>query len=296
MVHMTSKVKVSVIVPVWNDERRVVKCINALKNQQFVPEAYEIIIIDNGSTDRTFEEIQGIEGITVLQELKPGSYAARNKGLSVAKGHYVAFTDSDCVPDKNWLASLIECAETQRDIGVVAGDVSFFKDEADEIDDASLAYESFFSMNQEEYARKGVCITANWLSKKKTLLELGGFNAKLKSGGDHDMAKRLTNNGLSVVFCKQAVVAHPARNKQEILKKRRRVIGGSWDKTDGKLKSIKLLWEAVKLYIKRTLLVFFSNEASLKQRLSVFGIISAIFFVSLSEIAKLTVGQQSTRS
>ncbi|WP_334059326.1 glycosyltransferase [Alteromonas sp. S005] len=293
---MTSKVKVSVIVPVWNDERRVVKCINALKNQQFVPEAYEIIIIDNGSTDRTFEEIQGIEGITVLQELKPGSYAARNKGLSVAKGHYVAFTDSDCVPDKNWLASLIECAETQRDIGVVAGDVSFFKDEADEIDDASLAYESFFSMNQEEYARKGVCITANWLSKKKTLLELGGFNAKLKSGGDHDMAKRLTNNGLSVVFCKQAVVAHPARNKQEILKKRRRVIGGSWDKTDGKLKSIKLLWEAVKLYIKRTLLVFFSNEASLKQRLSVFGIISAIFFVSLSEIAKLTVGQQSTRS
>ncbi|MAI36953.1 glycosyltransferase family 2 protein [Alteromonas sp.] len=293
---MTSKVKVSVIVPVWNDERRVVKCINALKNQQFVPEAYEIIIIDNGSTDRTFEEIQGIEGITVFQELKPGSYAARNKGLSVAKGHYVAFTDSDCVPDKNWLASLIECAETQRDIGVVAGDVSFFKDEADEIDDASLAYESFFSMNQEEYARKGVCITANWLSKKKTLLELGGFNAKLKSGGDHDMAKRLTNNGLSVVFCKQAVVAHPARNKQEILKKRRRVIGGSWDKTDGKLKSIKLLWEAVKLYIKRTLLVFFSNEASLKQRLSVFGIISAIFFVSLSEIAKLTVGQQSTRS
>lgn len=293
---MTSNVKVSVIVPVWNDERRVVKCINALKNQQFVPEAYEIIIIDNGSTDRTFEEIQGIEGITVLQELKPGSYAARNKGLSVAKGHYVAFTDSDCVPDKNWLASLIECAETQRDIGVVAGDVSFFKDEADEIDDASLAYESFFSMNQEEYARKGVCITANWLSKKKTLLELGGFNAKLKSGGDHDMAKRLTNNGLSVVFCKQALVAHPARNKQEILKKRRRVIGGSWDKTDGKLKSIKLLWEAVKLYIKRTLLVFFSNEASLKQRLSVFRIISAIFFVSLSEIAKLTAGQQSTRS
>ncbi len=244
---MTSNVKVSVIVPVWNDERRVVKCINALKNQQFVPEAYEIIIIDNGSTDRTFEEIQRIEGITVLQELQPGSYAARNKGLSVAKGHYVAFTDSDCVPDKNWLASLIECAETQRDIGVVAGDVSFFKDDADIIDDASLAYESFFSMNQEEYARKGVCITANWLSKKKTLLELGGFNAKLKSGGDHDMAKRLTNNGLSVVFCKQAVVAHPARNKQEILKKRRRVIGGSWDKTDGKLKSIKLLWEAVKL-------------------------------------------------
>lgn len=101
---MTSNVKVSVIVPVWNDERRVVKCINALKNQQFVPEAYEIIIIDNGSTDRTFEEIQRIEGITVLQELQPGSYAARNKGLSAAKGHYVAFTDSDCIQIKTgWL-------------------------------------------------------------------------------------------------------------------------------------------------------------------------------------------------
>lgn len=293
---MTSKVKVSVIVPVWNDARRVVKCIKALKNQKLSPEAYEIIVIDNGSTDATFEEVQRIDGISVLQEVKPGSYAARNKGLSVAQGHYVAFTDSDCLPDENWLASLIECAETHSNIGVVAGDVSFFKDEADEIDDASLAYESFFSMNQEEYARKGVCITANWLSKKEALLSLGGFNAKLKSGGDHDMAKRLTERGFDVVFCKQATVAHPARNKQEILKKRRRVIGGSWDKTDSKFKSVKLLWEAVKLYIKRTLLLLFSNKASLKQRLSVFGIISAIFFVSLSEIAKLTAGQQSTRS
>lgn len=293
---MNSKIKVSVIIPVWNDALRVIKCVNALKNQKFAPEAYEIIVVDNGSTDSTFEKLREVNHITVLRELKPGSYAARNKGLSVAKGRYVAFTDSDCVPDENWLVSLTECAETQAKLGAVAGDVSFFKDDADNIDDASLAYENFFSMNQEEYARKGTCITANWLSKKETLIELGGFNAKLKSGGDHDMAKRLTNNGLSVVFCKQAVVAHPARNKQEILKKRRRVIGGSWDKTDGKFKSINLLWQAVKLYIKRTLLVFFSNETSFKQKLSVFGIISAIFFVSLSEIAKLTAGQQSTRS
>ncbi|ANB22846.1 hypothetical protein A6K25_17175 [Alteromonas stellipolaris] len=293
---MTSKIKVSVIVPVWNDARRIVKCINALKAQQFASESYEIIIVDNGSKDNTFEVISKIDGITALQEFSAGSYAARNKGLSIAKGYYAAFTDADCIPDENWLAELVECAEHTENVGVVAGDIHFFKDEVDVVDDASIAYENFFSMDQEAYAKKGVCITANWLSKKDKLLELGGFNAKVKSGGDHDMAKRLTNTGLNVIFCRQATVKHPARNKYEILKKRRRVIGGAWDKTDQKFKSFKLIWDAIKLYIKRTLLVFFTNKASLKQRLAVFGVITSIFVVSLSEILKLAAGQQSARS
>ena len=110
------------------------------------------------------------------------------------------------------------------------------------------------------------------------------------------MAKRLTQSGLRVVFCSEALVKHPARNKSEILKKRRRVIGGAWDKTEQKFKSIKLTWDAIKLYVKRTLIVFFTSNASFKERISVFGVITSIFFVSLSEILKLAGGKQSARS
>jgi len=293
---MTSKIKVSVIVPVWNDARRIVKCVNALKAQHFAKGTFEIIIVDNGSNDDTFKVVSEIDGITAIQEFAPGSYAARNKGLSIAKGGYVAFTDADCVPDEKWLEELVNCAEKQKDFGVIAGDIHFFKDEDEEVDEASIAYENFFSMDQEAYAKKGVCITANWLSKREDLLHLGGFNAKVKSGGDHDMAKRLTQSGLRVVFCSEALVKHPARNKSEILKKRRRVIGGAWDKTEQKFKSIKLTWDAIKLYVKRTLIVFFTSNASFKERISVFGVITSIFFVSLSEILKLAGGKQSARS
>lgn len=293
---MSNNLKVSVIVPVWNDPKRIVKCVEALKNQTMPFEHYEIIVVDNGSTDETYSVIQQIEGITALQEFGAGSYAARNAALDLAKGEYVAFTDADCIPDSNWVESLVVCAEESPNFGVIAGEVKFFKHPDDNVENAAIAYESLFSMNQKAYALQGVCITANWLSKREVILNHGGFNSRVKSGGDHDMANRLTKSGLDVIYCPQALVLHPARNYTEILKKRRRVIGGTWDKTESSTKALKLIWQAIKLYIKRTFIIIGSNKISLGQKFSVFRVISSIFFVSMSEIFKLSSGHQSTRS
>lgn len=293
---MSKNLKVSVIVPVWNDSKRIVKCIEALKSQSISPELYEIIVVDNGSTDDTYSVVSDIGGIIALQELKAGSYAARNTALSIARGEYVAFTDADCIPNSDWLSCMVECADKATDLGVVAGEVTFFRDSEDKVENAAIAYESLFSMNQELYAKQGVCITANWLSKRNVLIEHGAFNSTVKSGGDHEMAHRLTAAGLRVVYCGEAIVAHPARNYSEILKKRRRVIGGSWDKTKSRHKVPILMWQALKLYIKRTLLITFSKKVNLREKISIFRVISSIFAVSLSEIFKLSTGQQSTRS
>ena len=235
---MSKSVLVSIIVPVWNDKARILACIEALKQQRIDFAATEIIIVDNNSTDNTYETLLDVEGIKLLQEAAPGSYAARNKGLNSASGKFVAFTDSDCVPDINWLNALIASYKDSPNVGVVAGDVQFFKDEYSNAEDSALLYESIFSMNQESYASQGLCITANWLSERSLLLEQGGFDSRLKSGGDHEMAKRLSSQGYSVIFSKEAVVNHPARNKREIFKKRRRVIGGAWDKSSGAIKGL----------------------------------------------------------
>jgi glycosyltransferase involved in cell wall biosynthesis len=293
---MSKNLKVSVIVPVWNDAKRIIKCVEALKNQTMSLEHYEIIVVDNGSTDETYEVVSGLEGIIPLQESEPGSYAARNAALDIAKGEYVAFTDADCIPDSNWVESLVVCAEESPNFGVIAGEVKFFKHPDDNVENAAIAYESLFSMNQKAYALQGVCITANWLSKREVILNHGGFNSRVKSGGDHEMANRLTKSGLDVIYCPQALVLHPARNYTEILKKRRRVIGGTWDKTESSTKALKLIWQAIKLYIKRTFIIIGSNKISLGQKFSVFRVISSIFFVSMSEIFKLSSGHQSTRS
>ena len=86
----------------------------------------EVIIIDNGSTDGTYEFLQErvkeieTETFCLLQCLTPGSYAARNEGLRVASGDYVAFTDSDCLVSSDWLTSLLECWNEQQDDILVA--------------------------------------------------------------------------------------------------------------------------------------------------------------------------------
>jgi len=151
-------------------------------------------------------------------------------------------------------------------------------------------------MDQKTYASQGVCITANWLSKRSKILELSGFNTNLKSGGDHEMAQRITQTGSRVVYCPSATVSHPARNRAEILRKRRRVIGGAWDKSQTSLKPIILVWRAVKLYAKRTLIILLSRKVRLSNKFSIFGVISSIFFVSLIEIFKLSIGHESSRS
>ncbi|GFD68755.1 glycosyltransferase family 2 protein [Alteromonas sp. KUL106] len=293
---MISDIAISVIVPVWNDSYRVLKCIDALKSQTLPKEKFEIIVVDNGSQDNTFEVLQQLEGITVLQECTPGSYAARNKAISVANGAILAFTDSDCLPEKTWLENLVSCINSDENIGIVAGEIKFFEAENDDVEREALAFESMFSMNQKKYAEKGLCITANWCSKKSVLEAHSGFRTDLKSGGDHDMSRRIVDSGLKVKYCEEAKVYHPARNKQELLKKRRRVIGGSWDKSNGKFKTFTLLKNSSKLFLKRLFKAISISNYSVYEKVLIIKMLFLILGVSISEVLKLTLGKESSRS
>lgn len=72
----------------------------------FPANEYEILAVDNNSTDGSLELLSKFEGIRVLRENKQGSYAARNLAVRESKGEFLAFTDSDCMPLPNWLKSI----------------------------------------------------------------------------------------------------------------------------------------------------------------------------------------------
>jgi len=97
---------ISVIVPFLNEELYIERCIRSLLAQDFDKDQYELIFIDNGSTDRSAEIVRGFPGIIFMKEEKRSSYAARNKGLGVAKGEIVAFTDADCIIQPDWLTQI----------------------------------------------------------------------------------------------------------------------------------------------------------------------------------------------
>lgn len=99
----------SIIVPVLNEPAYLHGCLQALRNLDYPTELYEIIFIDNGSTDESIEILQReIDGapITLLQEPQRDAYLARNRGIATARGRFIAFTDADCTVAPDWLKRL----------------------------------------------------------------------------------------------------------------------------------------------------------------------------------------------
>ena len=107
----------SVIVPFHNEEEHIEKCVQALLNQSIDRSEYEIFFVDNNSTDKSASIVRKYLGINLLYENKQSSYSARNKGIQSSKGEIVAFTDADCVVDRDWLKNLSACLkESGQDI------------------------------------------------------------------------------------------------------------------------------------------------------------------------------------
>lgn len=218
---------VSVVVPVWNGEASVRACLEALTSQTYPRDRYEVLLIDNGSTDRTVEIARGVAGVAVLSEPAPGSYAARNTGLHQARGEIVAFTDADCAPRTNWLENGVRALCAHPESGVVGGHVALYHDGKGS--DACAKYDQLFSMFQSASVERGQCATANWFARRDLMLAHGGFDASLKSGGDWELSARIAAAGRRAVFAPDAVVEHPARSTfDELARKRRRTVGGYW--------------------------------------------------------------------
>lgn len=115
--------KISVVIPAYNEEELLGSCLEALNNQTVEP--FEIIVVDNNSTDKT-AEIAKKYGAKVLFEPKQGAAYARNTGYQVAKGDVLARTDADTIVPKNWIEKLQQAFEKEN-VAIVCGGVQYHK-------------------------------------------------------------------------------------------------------------------------------------------------------------------------
>jgi len=111
---------ISFIIPVYNAEETIGKCIESIMNQDLEIEK-EILVIDNGSADRSLEIAQSYPDVRCFRESKRGPAATRNKGLENAKGDYIAFVDSDVVLPKDWLSKGMEKLKNNTSLAAVGG-------------------------------------------------------------------------------------------------------------------------------------------------------------------------------
>jgi glycosyltransferase involved in cell wall biosynthesis len=115
---------ISVIVPFLNEEKHIEGCLNALLHQDRPEGQYELIFVDNGSTDRSAEILRRSSRVRLLAEPERDPYLARNRGIQSARGEILAFTDADCRPDRAWLTVLAE-AFLDPGVDVVLGSLLY---------------------------------------------------------------------------------------------------------------------------------------------------------------------------
>jgi len=222
---------VSAIVPVFNNAAGIRNALDALVAQSYPRRLYEIVVADNGSTDGTQKLVKQYCEVypdlvrMVVEDNMQSSYAARNKGLRLARGEILAFLDSDCIPETHWIeAGVRALLETPASCGGGAL-VFFFRSQQPNI------YESFDSirkLNQKVYIEKaGFAATANFFIRRELFEKYGLFRSDLTSGGDYEFGRRLTKADEKMIFIPKAVVRHPARATfGAILKKSRRIALG----------------------------------------------------------------------
>ena len=217
---------VSVIVPVLNREKFIGKCIESLLELDYP--SYEIIVIDNKSTDRTMEIISKYP-IKVFENEQRGSYVTRNKGVDNAKGDIIAFTDSDCVVDKNWLKNLVR-NYTDDKIGGVCGEILSYppKSIIEKFSDI-IGINRVDLINQIVPKRKvelkrdsniflsAVFVTANCSFRREVFFELEKFDTEYISGGDVGFGWKVLKAGYKLIYDPEAVVWHKHRETTKAL-------------------------------------------------------------------------------
>lgn len=197
---------VSVISPVLNGERHIRQCIEGLMNVDYPKGRYEIIFVDNGSSDGTVEIIKEYETVKLLVKENVKVGAVRNYGARHARGEILAFIDSDCIADRKWLQNAIHCL-VDRQHGIVG---SHYKVP----NGCSLIGRAWAARSA--YKRQEGEITyipaGNLFISKELFDSVGGFDGSLLSSEDVDLCQRIRDKGGSVFSNLAIAVYHLGDN------------------------------------------------------------------------------------
>jgi len=195
---------ISVIIPAYNAAETLGGCLAALLDQSTPRGEYEVIVVDDGSTDRTREVAKKYD-VHLLSQPNQGPGAARNLGVNQARGEIILFTDADCVPTKEWIEEMIK---PFAEPGVVAVKGAYRTRQR-----ALLARfiqaefeERYALLERERYVD---FVDSHSAAYRKTgFLAAGGFDPGFLLSEDVDLSYKLSRLGHKMVFNPQAIVYH----------------------------------------------------------------------------------------
>jgi len=203
--------KVSVVVCAYNAEATMEECLESLRPDRVRYPNYEVIVVDDGSTDRTKEISERYPDYRLISHENRGLSVARNEGILAATGEIVAFTDSDCAVDPDWLTYLVHRLQSNHEFAAVGGP-NLPPPESDWVQEVvarSPGGPTHVLLSDWEAEHIPGCNMAFW---RKHLIDVGLFDPIYRAAGDDvDICWRLQNAGHKIGFAAAALVWHRRR-------------------------------------------------------------------------------------
>jgi cellulose synthase/poly-beta-1,6-N-acetylglucosamine synthase-like glycosyltransferase len=207
VIAMTEPVpRISVVVPAFQESARIERCLAALARQTLPREQYEVIVVDDGSSDDTASRAGRCGARVVRLISNQGPAQARNAGVAAARCEIVVFTDADCEPTRDFLAALTTPLLQDPRVGASKG--TYLSNQRSLVARfVQLEYESRY---RHTAARSSVDFVDTYAAcyRRSDLVRLGGFDPRYRRCEDQELSFRLADSGVNMRFTPDARTYH----------------------------------------------------------------------------------------
>ena len=197
---------ISVIIPAHNAAKTINVCLQAMQKQQMASAIHcEIIVVNDGSTDETAAIATSAKVKVINHARKRGAAAARNSGISAARGEIILFTDADCIPQENWVTEMIRPFADKAIIGCKGIYTTSQPELVARF--VQIEYEDKYDLLHTQ-SHIDFIDTYSAAYRADILKSCGGFDERIFYVEDQELSFRLAAQGHAMVFQPTAVVNH----------------------------------------------------------------------------------------
>ena len=209
-----SSASISIVIPAFNAQKTIAQTLQAVLSQDY-EQLFEVIVVDDGSTDKTAQIVQSFQQVRYIYQPNSGPATARNRGIDESHGELVCFTDSDCLPRTDWISELVRYF-SEPNIAVVAGSYGIANDK--NLLASCIHQEIIFRHNKLIPIFSKSFGSYNFCARKNILQALGGFDTHYRyaSGEDNDLSYKILKAGYKIYFARSALVDH--HHPEKVLK------------------------------------------------------------------------------
>ena len=200
----STTVSISIIIPALNEERMIGRCLDSLARLAFARERFEVILVDNGSRDKTIaiaESFKDQLNLRILRQTGIRISGLRNLGARAAQGDTLAFLDADCLPASDWLDRILALAAS--DGAGVLGAHYLLPEDSTWVGRTWHIYQEAPKAGEVSHIPAG-----DLIMRREDFLRLGGFDESIQTNEDYELCERARAAGMRVRAFPEIGVVH----------------------------------------------------------------------------------------